>query len=114
MVPKASGVEASAQRKCLERFRQKDEIQDGNHQLSSRFHLSGRLDDIPGRAGCLFPYSGSPGLEKIPTFRFRGPDLSISSTLFQSLDSPTSLHLSVGSFGGLATFSGSKDLAISG
>lgn len=38
MVPKASGVEASAQRKCLERFRQKDEIQDGNHQLSSRFN----------------------------------------------------------------------------
>ena len=64
----------------------------GDSSVSPEFHLSRRLDDLPGPARRLPSGTSSPRFASLPSLRGRREDFPIQGPLLRSYDRASSLH----------------------
>ena len=67
-------------------------VQDGNPQISTGGYPSGRLGDLTGFTGCVFPCAGSPKGQKIPSFRLERQNVPIQCPPIWPVSSSLGVH----------------------
>ena len=73
---------------------QSREIQDGNTGNHQDLPPTGGMGYIGGLQGCLFPYTDTGAVQKIPQISDPGPDLPVQSSTFWFVHSPHGVHCS--------------------
>ena len=67
-------------------------LQDGNPQVSTRGYPSGRLGDLTGFTGRVFPRAGTPKGQEIPPFRLERKNVPIQCPSFRLVTSSLGFH----------------------